>query len=331
MLIGIPIVDSASRRLYEYLKLGVHELDRAAGEHFELLLVGDPEQGGAEHRRLRSPQMAVEDSRAAEQWVQAIHQTGREDSHRLREMQSGVELFGLSQDDIPCFVFLTQGGPPEPVGVLRIPPHWYESDTAWSAFKTGFVTWLKRADVKGLCTSKVGEEDIRTGLVPLLGDLTLAVEDDLKRAERPSRKVRPPLIRVPRGCAWKDIQITVVSEDSVVVDVAGSNHRLTYRKLGLMDRRTKKPSQQWIFLEMLAAAKGTLVWEDSAAVKENGKRRQRLGRTLREVFGLREDPFVSLPDSRGWRAQFRIGQRASDMSLDGRKKSSSARRFSGSR
>ena len=105
---------------------------------------------------------------------------------------------------------------------------------------------------------------------------------------------------------WEEVAITPRDGHTVSVKIRGESQIFTFAQLGLADGRNCNPTVQWELLLAFAKSCGVLDWTSKSAGRRNQKRREKLGRNLREFFGVDDDPFIVLPDKKGWRARFSI-------------------------
>lgn len=115
-----------------------------------------------------------------------------------------------------------------------------------------------------------------------------------------------PRFPTPVGATWGDIRIRFTDGHTTSVSVRGITRSYTYEGMGLSDKRTNTPTQQWDLLYAFAKAHGKMTWSSPAATRQNQKRRERLAKDLRSFFGIDEDPFEYLEELKGWRSRFTV-------------------------
>lgn len=117
---------------------------------------------------------------------------------------------------------------------------------------------------------------------------------------------RRPRFPTPAGARWSDVCIRFLDAHSVTVTVEDTSMTYTYEGMGMADKRTPRPTQQWQLLHNFAKEGGVLTWDSSSATRRNQKRRERLADDLRSFFGIDSDPFEYDEDLKGWRAGFTL-------------------------
>jgi len=110
----------------------------------------------------------------------------------------------------------------------------------------------------------------------------------------------------PAGATWADVSMRFTDGHTVSVSVLGVTQLCTYEDMGMANKRTKQPTIQWDLLQGFAREHGVLTWSNSAASRQNQKRRERLADALEAFFGIAGDPFEHDATLGGWRARFRI-------------------------
>jgi hypothetical protein len=109
---------------------------------------------------------------------------------------------------------------------------------------------------------------------------------------------------LPDNVKWQDITIRFIDNgDNVEISTKEITKMASYQDMGFEDSRKKRPNVQWHFLRLLAMPQfnGELSWEKISASgitnpKEQTnykKKKQLLAKTLKNYFGIREDPFHS--------------------------------------
>jgi hypothetical protein len=155
-------------------------------------------------------------------------------------------------------------------------------------------------------------DDIRKGRIPpnsLLG-MIVGKPDSRKPAKGPLK-----YFPTPSGTHWKDIQIDMVSRDSLVVRVGSITKRFHSFDMGFRDhRRVDMLNKQWDLLETLAMNRGTLNWEAEGFKRPTQKRIEELNKLLRYFFGLPDNPIAPYKKGVGWVAKFQIFDKTSGKS-----------------
>ena len=315
MLFGILVVNFASDELCDYFEHAVHELDEACGTHITLLSVGDPEKCGDNHRSLRDSDLQRSDARDAIRYVEDIYRTGRERHHRLTEMKKAERRFALSSADVPCVAFLSRTGK-RPVGVLRIPRHWYESKACLIIFDEMLRAWLGGAGTVTLATAQLGDVEISARLEPMLTDLASEIDGAIEATvhldaasgrgcPRTSRAKKPiEVFNTPLGSTWGHVKIRFVDGETAYVAVRKESRVVHFAQMGMIDNRNGTPDKQWELLRELAPLGGEVSWKDGLADGRIQKRIERLAQNLQDYFSIEGKPFALSEDRKGWKARF---------------------------
>lgn len=318
MLYAIPVLDSASYRFDGYYRLAFHEIDRAASTHFVFQRIGNPDHSGRVHKSMRSQELVRQDARDAKRWLRDVRGSADEDSIRMEQMETATEIFHLSSDDKPCFVFLPETGT-EPVGILHVAPCWYVSDSSWRVFIRCLLDWLQRDDVRRLATAVMSRVDLNRRLGELLSELTREINsqvdmgapdargsDSLGVKAAPAPRSGMVDFEAPANATWADVTIRFRDGHTVSVEVLGKKGRFNFAEMGMADRRTSNPDSQWRLLEVLSQRNGCLTWDHSQASRRNPKRVERLSERLRMFFRIKGKPIRLLGDKSGWQARFTL-------------------------
>lgn len=110
---------------------------------------------------------------------------------------------------------------------------------------------------------------------------------------------------IPPGTKWSEIKIRFKDGHTVSIMIGGKFKRIChYSEMG-MGKKSSDPTVQWELLHAFAIGHGTLTWDNSFADKKNQKRRERLARDLRAIFGVESDP-IEFIQGDGWRTRFQI-------------------------
>lgn len=108
----------------------------------------------------------------------------------------------------------------------------------------------------------------------------------------------------PADAMWNQVRIRLLDGHTASVVVGDAHGVFNYAQMGMANRKNAAPSVQWGLLRAFASGHGLLTWRSPHASPRNQKRRELLGRRLREFFRIEGDPF-SVEDD-GWRARFAI-------------------------
>ncbi len=111
----------------------------------------------------------------------------------------------------------------------------------------------------------------------------------------------------PAGTKWEDIEIEIISNDSVRIKVKGITERYTAFDMGFRDHRKKDlPNAQWDTLLAFAESEGVLSWASPSKKNQNQKNIQALRKTLKQFFQLSDYPIRRYQKGIGYVARFKI-------------------------
>lgn len=155
-------------------------------------------------------------------------------------------------------------------------------------------------------------DSLRKGSIPPYSLLGMIVG---KRHSKKPSGGPTKLFPTPLGTKWEDIQIDMVSRDSLVVRVGNVTKRYHGFDMGFRDhRRVDMLNKQWKMLETLAENEGALDWEAEGFRRPTQKRIEVLSKLLRLFFGLHDNPIAPYKKGIGWVAKFQISDKTSGKS-----------------
>ena len=113
-------------------------------------------------------------------------------------------------------------------------------------------------------------------------------------------------LAIPANAKWEWLTLTFKDNHTISASINGKSRRFTYVDMGMLDKRTDLPDQQWSLLESFAYDYGSIDWHSPSASRKNKKRKQRLANTLKDFFKIAGEPFTYNKDTKGWDAAFTI-------------------------
>lgn len=147
------------------------------------------------------------------------------------------------------------------------------------------------------------------------GALEVHVDQALPKTPAKAQSLTAPL-RVPPGTTWDQVAIAVVESDTarsgqndtVEVTIGAHKQRLTFVELGMVDRRQKEltPNFAWGMLLSFARGNGSFSWESAGASYKLRRHISALRQSLREAFGIEENPIPSYRKRAGWQTRFAL-------------------------
>lgn len=117
------------------------------------------------------------------------------------------------------------------------------------------------------------------------------------------------VLAVPKGINWGDVSILFISDEDVEIRAINSLGVKNFEVLGFMDKRSRKPDLEWTALKSFALCSGSISWNEKRASPTLKSRVKILRKRLRELFGIKEDPFQPYRRLRGYEVKFKIAFR----------------------
>ena len=147
-------------------------------------------------------------------------------------------------------------------------------------------------------------DGIRKGQIPPNSLLGMIVS----KPSTEKRGLRPPMVfPTPDGTCWKDVQIEMVSRESLVVRLGNTTKRYHGFDMGFRDnRQVDMLNKQWDLLEAFAVNSGTLDWEAKGFKRPTQKRIEELNKLLCRFFRLTDNPIAPYKKKVGWVTKFQI-------------------------
>ena len=135
-------------------------------------------------------------------------------------------------------------------------------------------------------------------------------EQKATKQEAPEIKVIEEPPRNPfqgiKDLKWEDISVTFLDGHNVRIVAKETNVTANYKEMGFEDSRTLNPDSQWAFLRILANSDGAISWQDSVANDTAKKKKQLLSETLKDYFGISEDPFYPYKERKGYHIRVKL-------------------------
>lgn len=306
MLGAIPLVDGGTYSFDRFYWHSWTQLSEAAGKHIVFQRTGNPRFSDQLYKEMRPPSLVKEDLRREREWDRDFPTLEAKERQRIDECLKWTKRFGLTSEDLPCFVFVTKEG--GRVGLLQIRRQWYESELSWGVFLPCFCAWLGQEDVVKLAAGHLENAEISEQLSHMLQKLSQTVDRQLRSVDVKVTKRQRPVdpFPTPAGATWRDVEITFRDMHTAQIRVKGVAKVCNYTQMGMVDRRNGNPTKQWALLVAFAKEHGILDWNSSAAHRKNQKRREDLATDLGDFFRIEGDPFRLTEDRKGWRARFRV-------------------------
>lgn len=115
-----------------------------------------------------------------------------------------------------------------------------------------------------------------------------------------------PLIPVPTGTGWSQIQFYLIDGETVAITVPGSKmSRYGHIDLGMAHKRHRTKTKLWELLQDLCESSGHIHWSGTekqfSAMKE---RVSKLRSLLQSIFNINDDPFPDFGKNNGLKSAF---------------------------
>jgi hypothetical protein len=131
--------------------------------------------------------------------------------------------------------------------------------------------------------------------LPITGEIVVSGLNESLKALRPKSPQNSGLrfpYKIPAGTCWNNIIIKFLNDKQVEIWVKKLKHVSDFKEMGMIGKgKIASPSEQWLFLRVLAKCYGELSIKDPEAKDKYKKQKQALSETLRNYFSIDYDPF----------------------------------------
>jgi hypothetical protein len=98
--------------------------------------------------------------------------------------------------------------------------------------------------------------------------------------------------KIPAGTHWNNVIIKFLDNEKVEIYVKKLKHTTNYKEMGMLGKgKVPEPSEQWLFMKVLAQCNGEIAIKDPEAKDKYKKQKQALTEILRNYFSIDYDPF----------------------------------------
>ncbi len=119
----------------------------------------------------------------------------------------------------------------------------------------------------------------------------------------------------PDGTTWDEIEIELVSDNSIRIRIGESTKRYTGSEIGFTDERKRDLlDNQWELLTLFAQKNGEISKRTIGFKPGKQKYVQALNRRLREFFGINSNPINRYSKKSGWTTKFKISDKSAGKS-----------------
>lgn len=137
--------------------------------------------------------------------------------------------------------------------------------------------------------------------LPITGEIVVTGLNESLKALRPrSPENTGPKFpyKIPAGTIWNNVIIKFLDDERVEIHVKRRKHVTDYKEMGLIGKgKVPTPSEQWLFLKVLAQCLGEISIKDPEAKDKYKKQKQALSEILRNYFSIDYDPFYPYQSS----------------------------------
>ena len=137
--------------------------------------------------------------------------------------------------------------------------------------------------------------------LPITGEIAVKGLDESLKALRPkspeSAGPKYPY-KIPAGTHWNNVIIKFLDDERVEIHVKRLKHVTDYKEMGMVGKgKVQTPSEQWLFLKVLAQCLGEISIKDPEAKEKYKKQKQVLSEILQNYFSIDYDPFYPYQSS----------------------------------
>jgi len=126
--------------------------------------------------------------------------------------------------------------------------------------------------------------------------------DALKTRESISKGPKFPF-KIPAGTHWNQVIMKFLNHEQIEILVKKLRHITNFKEMGFVGKgKIPEPSEQWIFLKVLAQCNGELTIKDDTAKDTYKQQKHLLTESLQNYFSIDFDPFYpykSSPEKQG--------------------------------
>jgi hypothetical protein len=131
--------------------------------------------------------------------------------------------------------------------------------------------------------------------VPITGKIEVSgLSEGLKalRAKEPITTEPKFPFKIPAGTHWNNVIIKFINDEEIEIHVKKLKHTTNYKEMGMLGKgKVPEPSEQWLFMKVLAQCNGEIAIKDPEAKDKYKKQKQALTEILRNYFSIDYDPF----------------------------------------
>lgn len=131
--------------------------------------------------------------------------------------------------------------------------------------------------------------------IPITGEIVVSgLNESLQALKNKESEKSGPCFpyKISAGTHWNNVIIKFQNDERVEIYVRKLKHTTDYKGMGMIGKgNIPTPSEQWIFLKVLAQCNGEISIKDSEARDKYKKQKQALTEILQKYFSIDYDPF----------------------------------------
>lgn len=104
--------------------------------------------------------------------------------------------------------------------------------------------------------------------------------------------------KIPSGTQWHNVFIKFLDDEQIEIYIKKLKHITNYKEMGFVGKgKVPEPSEQWIFLKVLAKCNGEITIKDDTAKDTYKQQKYLLTESLKNYFSIDYDPFYPYKSS----------------------------------
>ena len=131
--------------------------------------------------------------------------------------------------------------------------------------------------------------------LPITGEIIVSgLSEGLKALRTKEAEKSGPKFpyKIPAGTHWNNVIIKFLDNENIEIHVKGFKHKTDYKEMKMIGKgKVPEPSEQWLFMKVLAQCQGEITIRDPEAKDKYKKQKQALTETLQNYFSIDYDPF----------------------------------------
>ncbi|MBZ0202941.1 MAG: hypothetical protein K8I03_07995 [Ignavibacteria bacterium] len=137
--------------------------------------------------------------------------------------------------------------------------------------------------------------------LPIIGEIKITGLNERLDALKPREpeKAGPKFPhKIPAGTHWNNVIVKFLNNEKIEIWVKRLKHITDFKEMGMVGKgKVPSPSEQWVFLKVLAQCHGEITIKDTEAKDTYKKQKQGLTEILQKYFSIDYDPFYPYKSS----------------------------------